>query len=58
MFDILKKTVITDNVIEYVLSAPKIAAKALPGQFILLRVDEEGERVPSPFPTMTGKRAP
>ena len=46
MFDILKKTVITDNVIEYVLSAPKIAAKALPGQFILLRVDEEGERVP------------
>ena len=46
MFDILKKTVITDNVIEYVLSAPKIAAKALPGQFILSRVDEEGERVP------------
>ena len=30
MFDILKKTVITDNVIEYVLSAPKIAAKARP----------------------------
>ena len=46
MFEILKKTVITDNVIEYVFAAPKIAAKALPGQFILLRIDEEGERVP------------
>lgn len=46
MFEILKKTVVTDNVIEYVFAAPKIAAKALPGQFVLLRIDGEGERVP------------
>ena len=37
---------LTDSVIEYVLNAPKVAAKALPGQFILLRIDAEGERVP------------
>ena len=46
MFEILKKSVVSENVIEYVFSAPKIAAKALPGQFVLLRIDEEGERVP------------
>lgn len=26
--------------------APKVAKKALPGQFIILRIDEEGERIP------------
>lgn len=46
MFEIVKKTMLTDSVIEYVLNAPKVAAKALPGQFILLRIDAEGERVP------------
>ena len=26
--------------------APKIARKALPGQFIILRIDDDGERIP------------
>lgn len=29
-----------------VISAPRIAKKALPGQFIILRIDEYGERIP------------
>ncbi len=28
------------------IEAPLIANKALPGQFIILRVDEDGERIP------------
>ncbi|MCL2593460.1 MAG: sulfide/dihydroorotate dehydrogenase-like FAD/NAD-binding protein, partial [Defluviitaleaceae bacterium] len=28
------------------IDAPKIAKKALPGQFIIFRIDEQGERVP------------
>ena len=29
-----------------IIEAPKVAAKSLPGQFIILRVDETGERIP------------
>ncbi len=34
------------NVKEYVIEAPLVARRAKPGQFIILRVDENGERVP------------
>ena len=37
----LKPTVILDEI-----EAPMVAKKAQPGQFIILRVDENGERVP------------
>lgn len=37
---------LAENVKEYVIDAPKVAKNAMPGQFIILRVDEEGERVP------------
>lgn len=34
------------NVKEYVIDAPMVARRAKPGQFIILRVNEQGERVP------------
>lgn len=46
MNEIKKKTVKAENVIEYVISNPVVAKKALPGQFIILIVEEGGERVP------------
>jgi ferredoxin--NADP+ reductase len=37
---------LAENVNEFVIEAPKVAAAARPGQFVILRVDAEGERVP------------
>lgn len=34
------------NIHQYKIEAPKIAEKAQPGQFIIVRVDEVGERIP------------
>lgn len=46
MFKILKKKVLSPDVFHFDIEAPRIAKKAEPGQFIILRVDEDGERVP------------
>ncbi len=46
MFPILKKEELNPNVSLMVIEAPYIARKAEPGQFIILRIDEQGERVP------------
>ena len=46
MYKIIKKTELNPTVIRMEISAPLIAKKAEPGQFIILRVDEDGERVP------------
>ncbi|NCA66882.1 MAG: sulfide/dihydroorotate dehydrogenase-like FAD/NAD-binding protein [Clostridia bacterium] len=46
MNKILSKRKLSENVNEYVLEAPLIAKHAKAGQFIILRVDEDGERVP------------
>lgn len=46
MARIIEKTNLNDNTIKFVVKAPAIAKKALPGQFIILRLDEKGERVP------------
>jgi len=45
-FRILEKREIAPNVHEIVIEAPNVAKKALPGQFIILMVDEQSERVP------------
>ncbi len=41
-----KKTLAQGTVIHMKIEAPQIARKARPGQFIILRVDEKGERIP------------
>ena len=46
MYKILRKKVLNPTVTLMDIEAPMIAKKAEPGQFIILRVDEEGERIP------------
>ena len=46
MYKILKKRVLNPTVTYMSIEAPLVARKAEPGQFIILRVDEEGERIP------------
>ncbi len=46
MFRIIKKEILNPSVTLMELEAPYIAKKAKPGQFIIFRVDEKGERVP------------
>jgi len=46
MNKILKKMVVADATSLFVVEAPQIARKARPGQFVILRVVEEGERFP------------
>ena len=46
MYKILTKRYLNDTVAEMKIKAPLVAAKAEPGQFIILRVDSEGERIP------------
>lgn len=46
MYKIVRKKVLNPTVTLMDIEAPMVAAKAEPGQFIILRVDEEGERIP------------
>ena len=46
MYKILKRRQLNENVVLMEVDAPFIAKKALAGQFIILRVDEKGERIP------------
>ncbi len=46
MFKILNKEVLNGSVSKMTLKAPNVAKSVLPGQFIILRVDEFGERIP------------
>ena len=46
MYKITRKKVLNPTVTLMDIEAPLVAKKAEPGQFIILRVDEEGERIP------------
>ena len=46
MYRIVTKKALKPTVILYEIEAPMVAKKAQPGQFIILRVDENGERIP------------
>ena len=46
MYKISEKKVLNPTVVQLQIEAPLVANKARPGQFIILRVDEEGERIP------------
>lgn len=46
MYKILKKKPLNPTVTLMEIDAPKIAKKAEPGQFIILRADDDGERIP------------
>ena len=46
MFKIVDKKELSPGVFRFDIKAPRVAKKAAPGQFIVLRVNERGERVP------------
>ena len=46
MFKILEANELTTNIFQMIVEAPRVASACLPGQFLIIRVDEEGERIP------------
>jgi len=46
MYRIVRKKELNPTVTQMEIESPLVARKAKPGQFIILRVDEEGERIP------------
>jgi ferredoxin--NADP+ reductase len=46
VFRILEKRALTDVTTLYVIEAPLVARRAEPGQFVIIRIDERGERIP------------
>ena len=46
MYKIIKKELLAPNIYRMDIAAPRVACSAKPGQFIILRLDEQGERIP------------
>ena len=46
MFKIVEKRQLTENIFEMKIAAERVARAALPGQFVIVRADEGGERIP------------
>lgn len=46
MFKILEKKTLNNSVTSLKIDAPFIAAKTKPGQFVIVRIDDKGERIP------------
>lgn len=46
MYEILSKTMLTPTICRMDVYAPRIASSAAPGQFLMVRTDEHGERIP------------
>lgn len=46
MFDIVTKRMLNDSTALLEIKAPDIAGKVEPGQFVILRIDQKGERIP------------
>lgn len=46
MFRIVSKRNLSPNITEMKVLAPRVAESALPGQFVIVRTDEYGERIP------------
>ncbi|KON31563.1 ferredoxin-NADP reductase [miscellaneous Crenarchaeota group-15 archaeon DG-45] len=46
MYRIVKKRALTSNIKMFEIEAPAVATKARPGNFVILRLHEKGERIP------------
>ena len=46
MYPIVRKEVLADQIVLMDIKAPRVARKCLPGQFIIAKTDEIGERIP------------
>lgn len=46
MYKILKKRLLSENIYLMDIEAPRVAKSANPGQFVIVKMDEKGERIP------------
>lgn len=46
MFEVMKKEYLASNILSMDIKAPRLAQKAMPGQFLIVKTDEFGERIP------------
>ena len=46
MFEILEKKQLNDTIFQMVVRAERVAKNCLPGQFVIVRMDDDGERIP------------
>ena len=46
MYKIIKKTIISKTLVEFIVEAKDIANNAYPGEFLIVKKDEVGERIP------------
>ena len=46
MYKILKAESLNENIVLMDIEAPRIASSCLPGQFLIVKMDEKGERIP------------
>jgi glutamate synthase (NADPH/NADH) small chain len=46
MFEIMRKEYLVENIVMMDIKAPVLAKKAMPGQFLIVKVNEVGERIP------------
>ena len=46
MYKIVEKEIFSENVIRLVVEAPEISRSRKPGHFVIVRIDEKGERIP------------
>lgn len=46
MYKIIEKDFLTPTICRMKVAAPRVASAALPGQFLIVRTDEKGERIP------------
>ena len=58
MYKILKKADLADDTVWMEVHAPRIAASALPGQFLIVKTHERAERIPLTICDYDLKRVP
>ena len=46
MYEIVSKEMLTPTICRMKVRAPRLASSALPGQFLIVRASENGERIP------------
>ena len=46
MYKIVKKSELTTNIYLMEVEAGRVAKRCMPGQFVIVRMDDEGERIP------------
>ncbi|MGB8452579.1 MAG: sulfide/dihydroorotate dehydrogenase-like FAD/NAD-binding protein [Anaerocolumna sp.] len=46
MYEILKKEILAPNIYLLDINAPRVAKSCYPGQFVIVKMDEKGERIP------------